>query len=107
MRMFIQITQDEGTTVLKVAVPCNIPRQSAYTLLNEFNDSNGSLLPNFAPKAKNWGTKQKLFGQHSLFLIVHLDSHKSTTLGLAKEVPSSNFHTSDILIPSLWKRVHN
>ncbi|KAI9477914.1 MAG: hypothetical protein EXX96DRAFT_484148 [Benjaminiella poitrasii] len=57
VRMFIQIMQDEGTTVPKAAVRCNIPRQSAYRLLKEFNDSNGSVLPGFAPKAKNRGTK--------------------------------------------------
>ncbi|KAI9267756.1 hypothetical protein EDC94DRAFT_433288 [Helicostylum pulchrum] len=86
VRMFIQIMQDESTTVPKAAVRCNIPRQSAYKLLEEFNDSNSSVLPDFAPKAKNSGTKQKLFGQHSLFLIDYLDNHKSITLELAKEV---------------------
>ncbi|KAI9471934.1 MAG: hypothetical protein EXX96DRAFT_642180 [Benjaminiella poitrasii] len=106
VRMFIQIMQDEGTTVPKVAVRCNIPRQSAYRLLKEFNDSNGSVLPGFAPKAKNEGTKQKLFGQHSLFLIDYLDNHKSTTLGLAKEVLLKQFpDLEDISIPSLWKHV--
>ncbi|ORE12324.1 hypothetical protein BCV71DRAFT_149884, partial [Rhizopus microsporus] len=59
---------------------------SAYRLLKDFNDSNGSVLPGFAPKAKNRGTKQKLFSQHTLFLIQYLDSHKPTTLGLTKEV---------------------
>ncbi|KAI8888101.1 hypothetical protein K501DRAFT_174106 [Backusella circina FSU 941] len=49
--------QDEGTTVPKAAVRCNIPRQSAYRLLKEFKDSNGSVLPGFAPKAKNRGMK--------------------------------------------------
>ncbi|GAA5814618.1 hypothetical protein MFLAVUS_008117 [Mucor flavus] len=94
--------QDEGTTVPKVAVRCNIPRQSAYRLLKEFNDSNGSILPGFAPKAKNKGTKQKLFGQHFLFLIDYLDNHKSTTLGLAKEVLLKQFpDLEDISIPSL------
>ncbi|KAI7887278.1 uncharacterized protein EV154DRAFT_520794 [Mucor mucedo] len=57
--MFIQIMQDEGTTVPKAAVRCNIPRQSAYRLLNYFNDSKGSVLLCFAPKAKNRDTKQK------------------------------------------------
>ncbi|KAI7894090.1 uncharacterized protein EV154DRAFT_401628, partial [Mucor mucedo] len=58
---------------------------STYRLLKEFNDSNGSVLPGFAPKAKNRGTEQKLFGQHTVFMIDYLDSHKSTTPGLAKE----------------------
>ncbi|KAI8890545.1 hypothetical protein K501DRAFT_168793 [Backusella circina FSU 941] len=56
--------QDEGTTVPKAAVRCNIPRQSAYWLHKDFNDSSGSVFPGFAPKAKNRGTKQKLFPQH-------------------------------------------
>ncbi|KAI7894095.1 uncharacterized protein EV154DRAFT_403766, partial [Mucor mucedo] len=54
---------------------------STYRLLKEFNDSNGSVLSGFAPKAKNRGTKQK----HTLFMIDYLDNHKSTTPGLAKE----------------------
>ncbi|KAG1472823.1 hypothetical protein G6F56_001307 [Rhizopus delemar] len=89
MCMFIQIMQDEGTTVPKAAVRCNIPWQSVYRLRKYFNDSdgsNGSVLPGFVPKAKNRGTKQKLFSQHTLFLIQYLDSHKSTALGLIKEV---------------------
>ncbi|RCH83467.1 hypothetical protein CU097_007837 [Rhizopus azygosporus] len=61
IRLFIQIMQGEGTTVPKAGVRCSIPRQSVYRLLKEFNDSNGSVLPGFAPKAKNRGTKQKLF----------------------------------------------
>ncbi|ORE08955.1 hypothetical protein BCV72DRAFT_179693, partial [Rhizopus microsporus var. microsporus] len=56
-------------TVPKAAVRCSIPRQSAYRLFKEFNGSNGSVLPGFAPKAKNRGTKRKLFPQHILFLI--------------------------------------
>ncbi|GAA5811079.1 hypothetical protein MFLAVUS_004508 [Mucor flavus] len=74
-------------------------------LLKEFNDSNGSVLPGFATKAKNRGTKQKLFGQHSLFLIDYLDNHKSTTLGLTKEVLKQFPDLEDISIPSLWKHV--
>lgn len=106
VRMFIQIMQDEGTTVPKAAVRCNIPKLSAYRLLRGFNNSNGSLLPGFAPKAKNRGTKQKLFSQHTLFLIQYLDSHKSTTLGLAREVLLKQFPgLEDISIPSLWKHV--
>ncbi|CEP15026.1 hypothetical protein [Parasitella parasitica] len=106
VRMFIHIMQGEGTTVPKVAVRCNIPQQSAYRLLKEFNDSNGRVLPGFAPKAKGRGTKQKLFGQHSLFLIDCLNNHKSTTLGLAKEVLLKQFpDLEDISIHSLWKHV--
>ncbi|KAI8641453.1 hypothetical protein BD408DRAFT_325096, partial [Parasitella parasitica] len=58
---------------------------SAYRLLKEFNDSNGSVLPGFAPKAKNRGTKQKLFPQHTHFLIQYLDNHRSSTMGLTKD----------------------
>ncbi|KAG2209702.1 hypothetical protein INT47_001848 [Mucor saturninus] len=53
VRTFIQIMQDEGTTVPKAAD------------FNDSNGSNGSVLPGFAPKAKNRGTKQKLFSQHT------------------------------------------
>lgn len=69
VRLFIQTMQDEGITVSKAAVRCSIPQQSAYRLLKEFNDSSGSVLPRFASKAKNKGTKRKLFPQLTLFLI--------------------------------------
>ncbi|KAG2192033.1 hypothetical protein INT46_003860 [Mucor plumbeus] len=84
IRLFIQIMQDEGTTVPKAAVRCNIPRQSAYSLLKEFNANNASALPGFAPKAKNRDTKQKLFPHHILFLIMYLDNNKSSMPRLAK-----------------------
>jgi hypothetical protein len=108
VRQFIQIMQDEGTTVPKAVVRCNISRQSAYTLLKEFNTSSGSILPGFAPKAKNRGTKQKLFPQHTLFLIQYLDNNRSSTLGLTEETLLKNFpDLDDISIPSLWGRVTN
>lgn len=62
-RLFIQIMQDESTFVPETALRCNISRQSAYTLLKEFNANDGS----FALKAKNRGTKQKLFPEHTQF----------------------------------------
>lgn len=74
--------QDKGTTVPKAAVCCNITRQSAYMQLKDFNSSDGSIFPGFAPKAKNKGKKQnKKIPRHTLFLIECIDSHKSTTLG--------------------------
>jgi hypothetical protein len=69
-----------------------------------FNTSNGSVLPSFAPKAKNRGTKQKLFPQLTLFLIQYLDNNKSSTLGLTKEALLKEFpDLDDISIPSLWR----
>ncbi|KAI8644665.1 hypothetical protein BD408DRAFT_340303, partial [Parasitella parasitica] len=47
--------QNDGTTLPKAAVRYNISRQSAYRLHKDLNDSNGSVLPGFAPKAKNRG----------------------------------------------------
>jgi uncharacterized protein (UPF0264 family) len=52
VRMFIQIMQDEGTTVPKAVVRCNIPRQSAYRLLKEFNASNGSVFAWFCSESQ-------------------------------------------------------
>lgn len=104
--MFVKIMQDEGTTVPRAAVRCGIPRQSAYRLLKEFNDSNGSVLPDFAPKAKNRGTKQKLSPQHTHFLIQYLDNHRSSTMGLTKDALLKQFpDIENISIPSLWKHV--
>ncbi|CEP09825.1 hypothetical protein, partial, partial [Parasitella parasitica] len=42
---FIRVIQEEGLTVPKAAEQCGIPPSSAYKLLNEFNASDGSVLP--------------------------------------------------------------
>ncbi|CEP20206.1 hypothetical protein [Parasitella parasitica] len=98
--------QDEGTTVPRVEVRCGIPRQRAYRLLKEFNYSNGSVLPGLAQKAKNRCTKQKLFPQHTHFLIQYLVHHRSSTMEITKDTLLEQFpDTDNISIPSLWKHV--
>lgn len=42
---FIHILQETGSTVPKAVEDCGIPTSSAYKLLNQFNDSNGMILP--------------------------------------------------------------
>lgn len=59
--MFIQIIQDKDTAVPKATVYCSIPRQSTYRLLKNFKNSNGGVLPGFAPKAKKQRYETKAF----------------------------------------------
>lgn len=105
IRRFIQIMQDEGTTVPKAAVQCMIPRSTAYVLFKEFNAGDGTVLPGSAPKGKNRGTKKKLFPQHTAFLVLYLDKNPSSTLGLAREELTKNFPDLTISLPSLWKHI--
>ncbi|KAI8880952.1 hypothetical protein K501DRAFT_190053 [Backusella circina FSU 941] len=43
IRLFIQIMQEEGTTVPKAAARTMIPRSTAYKLFNEFNEGDGTV----------------------------------------------------------------
>ncbi|KAG2212024.1 hypothetical protein INT45_014152 [Circinella minor] len=42
---FIHLKQEEGLSILKAAAQCGIPRSTAYELINEFNSSDGTVLP--------------------------------------------------------------
>lgn len=84
IRRFIQIMQEEGLSIPKAATRCMISRSTAYKLLAEFNAGNGTVLPGSAPKGKNRGTKQKLFPEHTRFLIEYYDQNRTSTLGLGR-----------------------
>jgi len=103
IRLFIQIMQEEGTTVPKAAARTMIPRSTAYKLFNEFNEGDGTVLPGILSKGKNRGTRQKLFAEHAKFLVKLFDENPSYTLGMAIEKLALNFNGMTISPPSLWK----
>ncbi|KAI8385634.1 hypothetical protein BD560DRAFT_383936 [Blakeslea trispora] len=104
--MFVKIRRDECTTVSRAGAHCGILRQSACRLLKEFNDNNSSTLLGFVPNAKTRGTKQKLFPQHTHFLIQYLKNHQSSTMVLIKNALLKQFpDIENIPIPSLWKHI--
>ncbi|CAO3643609.1 unnamed protein product [Mucor hiemalis] len=108
IRQFIKIMQDEGSTVPKAAARCSIPRGTAYKLFAEFNESDGTVLPGSASKAKNRGTKQKLFPQHTKFIVDYLENNRMSTLKLAREALLQEFaDVGDISLTSLWKHIKN
>lgn len=47
---FIRVNQEESLTVSKAAALCGISRSTAYELINEFNASNGTVLPRNKPR---------------------------------------------------------
>lgn len=108
IRQFIQIMQDESITVPKAAARCSIPRGTAYKLFAEYTESGGTVLPGSASKAKNRGTKQKLFPHHTKFIVSYLENNRSTTLKLAREALLREFpEVGDISLTSLWKHIKN
>lgn len=108
IRQFIQIMQDEGITVPKAAARCSIPRGTAYKLFAEYTESGGTVLPGSASKAKNRGTKQKLFPHHTKFIVEYLENNRSSTLKLAREALLREFSdVGDISLTSLWKHIKN
>lgn len=64
---FIHIVQETGDTVPKAAEACGIPTSSAYKLLNQFNDSNGTVLPGNTSTQKGKAKPKKLFPVHTAF----------------------------------------
>ncbi|KAL0077757.1 hypothetical protein F4703DRAFT_1742659, partial [Phycomyces blakesleeanus] len=66
---FINILQETGETVPKAAEACGIPTSSAYRLLNQFNDSNRTILPGSTSTQKGKAKPKKLFPIHTAFLI--------------------------------------
>lgn len=101
---FIRMIQEEGLTVPKAAEQCGIPRSSAYKLLNEFNASDGSVLPGNIPKKLEREPK-KLFSQHSAFLIELFDNNPSIVLEEARLKLYEHFDGLEISISGLYKHI--
>ncbi|KAI7897707.1 uncharacterized protein BX663DRAFT_419467, partial [Cokeromyces recurvatus] len=81
--------QEEGSSVPKAAAVCDIPRSSAYRLLDEFNTGDGHVLVGTTVKPKTIKPK-KLFQEHTEFLIALFDKNPSIVLEEAKSQLLSN-----------------
>lgn len=83
---------------------CGIPRSTAYELINEFNASNGTVLPGNNPRKTNNKAK-KLFPQHSAFLIELLDINPSIVLEEARVRLCEAFPGLEISVVVLYKHI--
>ncbi|KAG2192483.1 hypothetical protein INT46_002772 [Mucor plumbeus] len=82
---YIHILQETGATIPKAAEACGIPTSSAHKILNQFNDSNGTILPGSTSTQKGKAKPKKLFPVHTVFLIQLFDANPSTVLEQARE----------------------
>lgn len=101
---FIKIKQEEGQSIPKAAALCGIPRSTAYELINEFNASNGTILPGNNPR-KCQNRAKKLFPDHSEFLIQLFDRNPSTVLEEARIQLCEAFPGLNISITALYKHI--
>ncbi|KAI8879770.1 hypothetical protein K501DRAFT_192835, partial [Backusella circina FSU 941] len=65
--------QETRATVPKAAEACGIPTNSAYKLLNQFSDSNGTTLSGSISTQKGKAKPKKLFPVHTVFPPSKLD----------------------------------
>ncbi|KAI9262467.1 hypothetical protein EDC94DRAFT_503913, partial [Helicostylum pulchrum] len=71
-----------------------IPTSSTYKLLNQFNDSNGTILLGSTSIKKGKAKPKKLFSVHTAFLIQLFDENPSTVLEQAREEFMKRFGVS-------------
>lgn len=106
---FIRVIQEEGLSVPKAAELCGIPRITGYVLLNEFNASDGTVLPGNLPKERKIQPK-KLFPEHTAFMIELFDDNPSIILEEVRIELCNNFEGLTIAVSSLYtyirKSVH-
>ncbi|CEP19281.1 hypothetical protein [Parasitella parasitica] len=79
-------------------------RRSAYKLLNEFNSSDGYVLPGNTPKKLEREPK-KLFSQHSAFWIELFDNNPSIVLEEAQLKLYEHFEGLEISVSGLYKHI--
>jgi transposase len=102
---FIRIKQEQGLSVPKAAALCGIPRSTAYELLNEFNSSDGTVLPRNKKPKKTSNKPKKLFPEHSAFLIDLFEKNPSIVLGEAKAKLCEAFPGLEISISGLYRHI--
>ena len=101
---FIRLKQEEGLSIPKAAAQCGIPRSTAYELINEFNSSDGTVLPGNNPR-KPQNKAKKLYPTHSEFLIQLFDQNPSIVLEQARIQLCEAFPGLEISIPGLYKHI--
>lgn len=102
IEIFIRIRQEQGLSFPKAAALCGMPRSSAYELINEFNASNGTVLPGNNPRKTNNKAK-KLFPEHTEFVIDLFDKCPSSVLEEATIKLCEAFPGFEISIGGLYK----
>lgn len=71
------------------------PRSAAYKLFVESNAGNDTLLPEGSSKKEsNRETPQKIFPDHTRFLVSYFDDHPPSTLEMAKKQLLVSFKVS-------------
>lgn len=100
----IHVMQEEGLSIPKAALVAGIPRTTAYSLINEFNASDGTVLPGNNPRKTNNKAK-KLFPEHSAFLISLFDNNPSIVLEEAQIKLCEAFPGLTISISGLYKHI--
>ena len=80
---FIYLKQEEGLSIPKAAAQCGILKSTAYELINEFNSTDGTVLPGNNPR-NSQNKAKKLYPIHSEFLIQLFDQNPSVVLEEAR-----------------------
>lgn len=111
IKKFIQLMQEEGATVAKHAKSCFIPRSTAYEILKQRNESDGTVIPTGckkkpskiggAVKANNCKIKQ----EHTEFLVDLVDKNPCVTVNQAREELCQLFEDLDISASGLSKHM--
>ncbi|CEP10623.1 hypothetical protein [Parasitella parasitica] len=101
---FIHLKQEDGWTIPKAAALCGIPRSTAYELINEYNASDGTVLPGNNPR-KSQNRAKQLFSDHFEFLIKLFDSNPSIVLEEARFKLCEAFPGLEISITALYKHI--
>lgn len=112
IRRFIELVQEEGGSIAKHAKACLIPRSTAYEILKQWNESDGTVIPlgcikrpskvnKFVPKANNIKIKE----EHTRFLIGLVDSNPCVTVSMAKEELCKLFEDLQISESGLHKHM--
>jgi transposase len=100
----INTIQEEGLSIPKAAVLCGIPRSSAYKLVDEHNDLDGTVVPGSSKKARK-SVPKKFSPEHSAFLIQLIDDNPSITLGGAREELYKKFEGMDVSLMGFYKHL--
>ena len=111
IRMFLQLMQEEGHSVAKHAKTCFIPRSTAYEILKQWNESDGTVIPIGCLKkpSKIGGAKRanncKITAQQTEFLAELVDKNPCITIDMAREELCSSFEGFSISQSGLRKHM--
>lgn len=89
----------------QAALLCGIPCSTAYELLNEFNESNGTVLHGDNPRKPSKRARE-LLPEHSAFSISLFDSNASTVLEKARIKLCEAFKGLTISVPGFYKHIN-